>query len=145
MLYLGRYLYRGVVQERDILRCEGDLVTWRWRDAKTRAMQTRTVTGVEFLGLVLQHVLPKGFRRARSYGFLHPNCKRGIALLRLLGLRRRARVPTVSATQAAASAEQRPNLLCRCGGEMHVVRRRILPGVVLATSPPLVCEGAAGR
>ena len=23
--------------------------------------------------LVLQHVLPKGFRRARNYGFLHPN------------------------------------------------------------------------
>ena len=28
--------------------------------------------------------LPKGFRRARNFGFLHPNCKRLIALLRLL-------------------------------------------------------------
>ncbi|MCQ4323196.1 transposase [Pseudomonas stutzeri] len=25
------------------------------------------------LWLVLQHVLPKGFRRVRNYGFLHPN------------------------------------------------------------------------
>lgn len=141
MVYLGRYLYRGVVQERDILRCEGDGVTYRWRDSKTRVMQTRTVTGVEFLRLVLQHVLPKGFRRARSYGFLHPNCKRGIALARLLALRRRAKAPP----QPAAHNVERPKLLCRgCRAEMHIVRRRILPGVALATSSPLACEGAPG-
>jgi len=33
---------------------------------------------------VLQHVLAKGFRRARVFGFLHPNRKRMIALLHLL-------------------------------------------------------------
>ena len=33
------------------------------------------------LCLILQHVLPKGFRRARNYGFLHPNRKSLIALL----------------------------------------------------------------
>jgi len=32
----------------------------------------------------LQHGLPKGFRRARNFGFLHPNCKRLIALLHLV-------------------------------------------------------------
>ena len=36
------------------------------------------------LALVLQHVLPRGFRRARNYGFLHPNSKRLIELLHLL-------------------------------------------------------------
>ncbi len=143
MVYLGRYLYRGVVQERDILRCEGDRVTYRWRDSKTRAMQTRTVSGVEFLRLVLQHVLPKGLRRARNYGFLHPNCKRGVALLRLLALRRKTTAPMVPL--ASANDAERPKWLCRCGAEMHVVRRRILPGVVVATSPPLACEGAAHR
>ena len=29
---------------------------------------------------MLQHVLPNGFRCARNFGFLHPNCKRLIAL-----------------------------------------------------------------
>ena len=29
-------------------------------------------------------MLPKGFRRARNFGFLHPNCKRLIALLQVL-------------------------------------------------------------
>lgn len=143
MVYLGRYLYRGVVQERDILRCEGDRVTYRWRDSKTRAMQTRTVPGVEFLRLVLQHVLPKGFRRARSYGFLHPNCKRGITLLRLLALRRQSKVPTVPL--ASANPPERPKWLCHCGARMQVVRPRILPGAASTTSPPLACEGATLR
>ena len=59
-------------------------VTYRWRDSKTKKVATRTVSGAAFLWLLMQHVLPKGFRRARNFGFLHPNCKRLIALLRLL-------------------------------------------------------------
>ena len=66
LLYLGRYLYRGVIQERDILRMDEATVTYRWRDSKTRQMQKRTVSGAAFLALVLQHVLPKGMRRARN-------------------------------------------------------------------------------
>ncbi len=42
-------------------------------EAYSRAI--RRVSGAQFLWLVLQHVLPKGFRRARNFGFLHPNCK----------------------------------------------------------------------
>ncbi len=61
LVYLGRYLYRGVIQEKDILRCERGQVTYRWRDSKTQKQEQRTVSGVEFLRLVLQHVLPKGF------------------------------------------------------------------------------------
>jgi hypothetical protein len=141
MVYLGRYLYRGVIQERDILRCENGQVTYRWRDSKTRAMHIRTVGGVEFLRLVLQHVLPKGFRRTRNYGFLHPNCKRAIVLLRLLALRRRARPSDVPPPTTDA---QRPKLLCRCcGAPMHIVRRRIAP--LVAASPPRVPEGLATR
>ncbi len=87
LVYLGRYLYRGVIQEKDIIRCENDQVTYRWRDSKTKKMALRCVSGATFLWLVLQHVLPKGFRRARNYGFLHPNSKRLIALLRLLVFR----------------------------------------------------------
>ncbi|MDZ4811112.1 MAG: hypothetical protein SGI99_00670 [Pseudomonadota bacterium] len=54
-----------------------------------RSLDKATVTcsHKEFLPdllLVLRHVLPKGFRRARIFGFLHPNLKRMIALLHLL-------------------------------------------------------------
>ncbi len=83
-MYLGRYLYRGVIQEKDILACENGQVTFRYRNAKTKRTEIRTVSGAKFLWLILQHVLPKGFRRARNFGFLHPNSKRLIALLHYL-------------------------------------------------------------
>jgi hypothetical protein len=128
LVYLGRYLYRGVIQEGDILRCESGQVTYRWRDSKTNKQEQRTVSGVGFLRLVLQHVLPKGFRRARNYGFLHPNSKRMIALLRLLVFKIFAK-PAAKAAQTTPT--ERPKLLCRCcGAVMAIVRRRILPLIV---------------
>jgi hypothetical protein len=144
LVYLGRYLYRGVIAERDILRCEKGQVTYRWRDSKTKKYAQRTVSGVRFLQLVLQHVLPKGFRRARNYGFLHPNSKRLIALLKLLTFKRRARVVSATAfdvqTQMPPLTE-RPKLLCRCcGGVMIVVARRILPALA-----PALCLNQEGR
>jgi len=81
LIYLGRYLYRGVIREKDIVACGDGLVRIRYQNAKTGRMEQRTASGADFLWLVLQHVLLKGFRRARNYGFLHPNCKRLIALL----------------------------------------------------------------
>ena len=78
LIYLGRYLYRGVVAENDIVACDNAQVSFRYRNAKTGKRARRTVPGAHFLWLVLQHVLPKGFRRARNFGFLHPNCKRAL-------------------------------------------------------------------
>ncbi len=75
LIYLGRYLYRGVIREQDILACQSGRVSFRFRDAKTGRMERRSLAGADFLWLILQHVLPRGFRRARNYGFLHANCK----------------------------------------------------------------------
>lgn len=79
--YLSRYLYRCVISNTNILCDDGRNVTFRYRDASTHQWKTRTVTGEQFISLLLQHCLPKGFRRARDYGFLHGNAK---ALLRIL-------------------------------------------------------------
>ena len=131
LVYLGRYLYRGVIQERDIIGCENGQVTYRWRDSKTKKTAQRTVSGATFLWLVLQHVLPKGFRRARNFGFLHPNSKRLIALLKLLVFKQ----PLCPPTPATAPAP-RPQLLCTCcGAPMVIVRRRILPSIA---EPPAI-------
>jgi len=118
LIYLGRYLYRGVIREQDILACANGQVTFRYRHAKTGRMEQRTLSGADFLWLVLQHVLPKGFRRARNFGFLHPNCKRMIALLHLL-LRF---VPVL----ASAWVKERAPIPCPCcGAVMRIVRTRI--------------------
>ena len=74
LTYLGKYLYRGVLQEKNILRCENGQVTFRYTE-NSGTVKTRTLPGADFLWLLLQHVLPKGFRRSRDYGFLHSNCK----------------------------------------------------------------------
>ena len=133
LVYLGLYLYRGVIQERDIISCENGQVTYRWRDSKTKKMTLRSVSGATFLWLVLQHVLPKGFRRSRNFGFLHPNSKRLIALLKLLVFKQPAAPPTPPAP--------RPQLLCTCcGAPMVIVRRRILPSI--AEPPTCKSEGS---
>jgi hypothetical protein len=136
LVYLGRYLYRGVIAERDIIRCDNGQVTYRYRDSKTQKTVLRTVSGATFLWLVLQHVLPKGFRRSRNFGFLHPNSKRLIALLKLLVFKPPVGPPTQPATP-------RPQLLCTCcGAPMVIVRRRIWPS---ACAPPLATlEGNPG-
>ena len=84
LVYLGRYLYKGVIQEKDIIACKEGLVSFRYQDSKTKKRQTRTLPGAQFLWLILQHVLPKGFRRTRNFGFLHANSKRVWALLQEL-------------------------------------------------------------
>lgn len=118
LVYLGRYLYRGVIQEKDILACENGQVRFRYRDSQSGKTAVRTVSGADFLRLILQHVLPKGFRRARNYGFLHPNSKRLIALLQAV----------LKVAPTVPPSTPRPALVCPCcGAPMRVVKRRIPP------------------
>lgn len=128
LVYLGRYLYKGVIQEKDIVACRDGQVTFRYQDSKSRQMRTRTLPGAQFLWLILRHVLPKGFRRARNFGFLHPNSKRLIGLLQyLLGL---------NPNRALAWLRKRPPLTCACcGGEMRIVKTRIPPILRSQTMP----------
>ena len=74
--YLSRYLYRGVISHHHIIEDDGDMITFRYQDSRSQSMLTRTLPGEDFLALLLQHVLPKGLRRTRDYGFLHGNAKR---------------------------------------------------------------------
>lgn len=82
--YLSRYLYRGVVGENDIVSDRNGRVTFRYVESRTGKTRYRTVKGEDFLWLVLQHVLPKGFRRVRDYGFLHGNAKKLLSLVQLI-------------------------------------------------------------
>lgn len=118
LIYLGRYLYKGVIQEKDILKNENGLITFRYFNSKTKKYQNRTVPGEYFLWLIVQHILPKGFRRARSYGFLHPCSKKLIALLHyLLKLNPAGMFKTIL---------PRPALICRCcGAKMQIIATRI--------------------
>lgn len=128
LVYLGRYLYKGVIQEKDIIACRDGQVTFRYRDSKTRQMRTRTLPGAQFLWLILRHVLPNGFRRARNFGFLHPNSKRLIRLLQYL--------LSVNPNQALAWLRKRPGLKCQCcGGDMKIVKTQMPPSSIRLAMP----------
>ena len=90
---------------------------------------------VEFLWLVLQHVLPKGFRRARNFGFLHPNCKRLIALLHVL--------LKFAPGQALTWVKQRAPILCPCCGAVMTIVKTQLRSLFSGPLPiPLAAQGA---
>ncbi|MHB8745634.1 MAG: IS91 family transposase [Gammaproteobacteria bacterium] len=82
--YLSRYLYRGVISENNIIANRDGKVTFQYTDSRSGTVGTRTLKGEDFLWLVLQHVLPKGFRRVRDYGFLHGNAKKLLSLVQLV-------------------------------------------------------------
>jgi hypothetical protein len=82
--YLSRYLYRGVIAENNIVSNQDGNITFKYVESRTAKTFYRTVKGEEFLWLVLQHVLPKGFRRVRDYGFLHGNAKKLLSLVQLV-------------------------------------------------------------
>lgn len=119
LVYLGRYLYRGVIREKDILSCIDGNVTYRFQNSKTKQWESQTVSGAKFLWLVLQHVLPKGFRRARNFGFLHPNSKQLIKVLQL--------VFKLNPNLWLTKISPRPQLKCKCCGAAMIVGRRRIP------------------
>ena len=71
--YLSRYLYRGVISEKNIIANKNGNVTFKYINSTTKETECRTLKGEDFLYLILKHVLPRGFRRVRDYGFLHAN------------------------------------------------------------------------
>ncbi len=129
LIYLGRYLYRGVIREKDILACKDGNVTFRYHKSKTDQYQTRILPGADFLWLVIQHILPKGFRRSRDYGFLHANSKSIIQVLQYLF--------KVNPQQWRSFVKPRPQMICKCcGALMKVVLTRLSPNVAIPAMAP---------
>lgn len=84
--YLSRYLYRGVISERNLVALDRQqrTLTFRYQPSGNRPPVTRTLSLADFLWRLVQHVLPDGFRRVRDYGFLHHNAKKIRHLVQLL-------------------------------------------------------------
>jgi len=82
--YLSKYLYRGVISEKNIISNQNGQITFKYIESSTGNTLYRTLKGEDFLHLIMQHVLPKGFRRVRDYGFLHSNAKKLLSLVQLI-------------------------------------------------------------
>ena len=117
--YLAAYVNRGPLHPTRIEAWDGQRVTFRYRDSEG-AEQRCTVSGLEFVRRLLQHVPPKHFQRVRHYGW-----RAGAAgtkwerILALLDWR----------APALAPPTPRPVLCARCGRVMQLI-------ATLARAPP---------
>ena len=119
--YLSRYLYRGVISEKNIISNQNDQVTFRYTNSDTGQTEYRTLKGEVFLHLIFQHILPKGFRRVRDYGFLHANAKKLLELVQLI----------LHVFIKEIQPRKRPVFKCpKCKSPMEIkmIRRRPRPG-----------------
>ena len=76
--YLGRYTHRVAISNHRIKSFKDGKVIFTWKDrAGDNATREMCLDAVEFIRRVLLHVLPKGFRKIRHFGFLSPRYKTG--------------------------------------------------------------------
>jgi ribosomal protein S27AE len=74
--YLSTYVARTAINDARILAVTDDSVTFRWKDRSDQNLsKSQTRSGIEFVSRYLRHVLPKGLRSVRYYGFCHPTAK----------------------------------------------------------------------
>ena len=122
LAYLGRYLYRGVLPEKNILKDQDGKVTFKTVDNEgTEIIQS--ILGAEFLWLLLRHVLPKRFRRVRDFGLLHGNAKAVVRLLQML--------LNLIPLNPIPPDEKQPMVCPECGGLMRIIAVRVKAAVPL--------------
>src|ERR1700730_2715113 len=135
--YLGRYTHRVAISNHRLVSFADGQVTFRWRDsAHHNEQKLMTLALDEFLRRFLLHLLPEGFVRIRSFGFL-ANRRRATTLPLCFQLLGSAQEPP--AEQHTSSTEDSTDLYrCpKCGGPMKVIERLTAAEIQLR-SPPVV-------
>jgi hypothetical protein len=66
--YLAKYVVTPPISVRRIDRYDGRRVTYHYRSHRTERVERETVDVHRFIGRMVQHVVPKGFKRVRYYG-----------------------------------------------------------------------------
>lgn len=94
--YLARYVFRIAIANSRLEKIEAGEVTFRYRDNKTQELRHLTLPAEEFMERFLQHVLPKGFVKVRTYG--------------LWSAAQQELLAKTQAQLAAVSSDQRPAL-----------------------------------
>jgi hypothetical protein len=146
--YLARYTHRIAITNRRLLACHDGQVTFRWKDdQRGNRQRTMTLDAVEFLRRFLLHVLPRGFKRMRHYGFFaHGRRKVTLSQCRqLLGQAPLSPPETRPAVDAIATASTPPSRSegCPVGrvGRMQVQETWFAQHTAWDVSRPvLVCD-----
>ncbi len=74
--YLIKYVGSPPIALSRIIEYNGSTVKYWYNDHKTKKKEVVEVPVFQFIGRMVQHILPKGFKQVRYYG-LHATCKAG--------------------------------------------------------------------
>jgi hypothetical protein len=66
--YVAKYVVSPPISVRRIDRYDGERVTYHYRSHRTDRMEHETVAADTFIGRMIQHTMPKGFKRIRYAG-----------------------------------------------------------------------------
>jgi hypothetical protein len=66
--YLARYVFRIAISNSRLEKIDQGEVTFRYRDNQTQQLHHLTLPAEDFIQRFLEHVLPKGFVKVRTYG-----------------------------------------------------------------------------
>jgi len=129
--YLSRYIFKTATSNRKVQLLAEGKVLWTYRQSKTRQFTSLKLDPLDFMSRFLQHVLPCGFARVRTFGWLHPAAKvranRVRALLRQKPVLTPAEEQTWKPPAAAAQPQTpKPEVSCtpfcsRCQQAMRLV------------------------
>ena len=73
--YLARYVFKSATANKSVRLQSDGRVRWDYRDSKTGQPAAITLDPLVWMSRFLQHVLPRGFARVRTFGWLHPAAK----------------------------------------------------------------------
>jgi hypothetical protein len=123
--YLAPYVFRVAIGDHRIVSCDDGQVTFTYRRVGSNRQRKMTLEATEFLRRFLQHVLPTGFQKVRSYGFLSPAGAIALEVVRwLIALHNGAKF-VLGARRAEAAAASAALSCPVCGGPL--VRFGFLP------------------
>ena len=130
--YLGRYVCRTAIGDSRIVSMTDTHVSFHWKDrANGNAPRVETIEGMEFVKRYLRHVLPRGMRAVRYFGFCHPAAK---------AKRERIAFHTgrpLLIGPALVAPEKPPHVVsCPCCGEPMKKLLRLLPAWSPGRAPP---------
>jgi hypothetical protein len=85
--YFAPYVFRIAISNKRIIKLENDRATFVYKHSKTKQWIPCIIHVFEFMRRFLQHVLPKGFKKVRHYGFLSSKYKDLLATIQyILGI-----------------------------------------------------------
>jgi len=143
--YLARYTHRTAIGNERLLGIAGDKVRLRVRADASGGKRVIAMPGEQFIGRLLAHVLPSGFKRIRHYGLLAPAAKTArLATARRLLAMPQANPRAVEDAQAfmrrVAGLEIERCTHCKLG-HWRVVEQRGAERAAIAAAMPACCRG----